>query len=196
MVKTSLSQDEVIRAIHSFDKRVVTAQEIADRLNFTRQHIDQFLRTCEESGAICSVDVGRCKGWYLEPDHRPAVILTHQLEGIQLSWTAHLACGDCRQEFETGDPLYVLFEQYERRDWSVSHCLCENHTDEIGAREMVDVFNRRKYVGETSDAISFLVASGILRILDEGQVTFHEPNIHEYLPGTSATETRWGYLDS
>lgn len=202
MSESVLTETDIYTAIREIDKRVVTANALAEQLGYTRQHLDLKLRELETDSGLKSVDVGPCKGWYLEPDYRPAMLLVDEFEGAQLASTAYLDCEACHHVFESGDMVGVLFEEAER-GWLTGYWLCEHHLHDPDAetsRERLSAMNRQKYVEKSSDSYSFAVVSGTAQVSGDednlrGEVTLHDVEIHEYLPGTRATETRWDYLD-
>ncbi len=122
------TSSDVLMILGSSEEPVMSAQQIADQTNVSRQRVHSMLQSMEGE-MVERVKVGPAVGWYIR-GYRDAS-LESMFEEHGLASTGFVPCPECHEVIDDGERVAVSFERHHGAyEWDVRETICYEHIED------------------------------------------------------------------
>lgn len=125
-------RSEVVDTLHESDARVLSAQNVADTLGYSRQYIDRILRELADSDdRVGRVEIGPSVGYYWRDNELQQMDQSFEERKLTGGYgrSMPVVCNRCESVVSPGDELVSVFERVQS-DWEVHTVVCADCVSE------------------------------------------------------------------
>lgn len=167
MEQTQNINTKIKKILYGSEKRALSAGQIAEEVEFSRQYVDRQLRRMAENNQyVGRVELGPSVGYYWI--HDSIELLDADFEGWRIGRPVSkspmpVPCLACGHKLSAGDDVLVIFER-PTYQWEVVQTVCADHLDEERIDNYIDAFLPDGYFSESVEdvVIGFAAVYGTL----------------------------------
>lgn len=166
VTQASTLKSDILDAVESHHQPVVSARDIAEELEYSRQYIHRLLRQLHEDGYVQKVELGPSLGWYVKRDYIKYIEM--RMEGANYEKMITV-CSQCEEPLGYNRTVYgLLYRESDDRNWRVIDLICNRHSFE-DTTSLIGKFSisNDEIAGAMRSGSSFAIVSGLDKYQNE-----------------------------